>query len=192
MNEKYHVGDLIYFAEEKRPYKIRACNERFLICTKSYPKPKTVLYTIVDLVEGIRGAENYSIGWCDYYKTEDCEKMLKELQDSRDNFGIDFTCGTYISARNRIKLNIINHKTMKKKTYEELVEEVARLKRSCASYKAENTKLRTRCLEYLAEFKKEQDRNEALLGKNCTLEKDLLYLQTRSWWERFKDLFSFD
>lgn len=81
---------------------------------------------------------------------------------------------------------------MKKKTYEELENEVAALKRSCASYKAENTKLRTRCLEYLAEFKKEQDRNEALLGKNCTLEKDLLYLQTRSWWERFKDLFWFD
>lgn len=81
---------------------------------------------------------------------------------------------------------------MKKKTYEELENEVAALKRSCASYKAENTKLRARCVEYLAEVKREQDKSESLLRNNCTLEKELLLLKTRSWWERFKDLFWFD
>ena len=81
---------------------------------------------------------------------------------------------------------------MKKKTYEELVEEVAALKRSCASYKSENTKLRARCAEYLAEYKSEQNGRETLLRCNCMLEKELLLLRGRSWWERFKDLFWFD
>ena len=106
---KYKIGDKIYFAEEKKPYTIRACDERFLICTKPYNfKPKTVIYTIVDLKEGIRGTDNYSIGWCDYYTTRDCKRMLKELQKTyADN---DYPLfGTYISRRNYIGLNIVEH-----------------------------------------------------------------------------------
>lgn len=105
-------------AEEKRPYTIRACNKRFLICTKPYNfKPKTVIYTIVDLEEGIRGTDNYSIGWCDYYDTKDCRRMLKELQKTADSEQIEVIngrkvyiqplMGTYISRRNRIELNIV-------------------------------------------------------------------------------------
>ena len=110
MEAKYKVGDKIYFAEEKRPYTIRACDKRFLICTKPFNlKPKTVIYTIVDLVEGIRGTDNYSIGWCDYYKTEDCKEMLKELQETYNkNDGELWLEGTFISHRNRINLNIVN------------------------------------------------------------------------------------
>lgn len=119
MKAKYNVGDKIYFAEEKRPYTIRACDDRFLICTKPYNfKPKTVIYTIVDLVEGIRGTDNYSIGWCDYYETEDCERMLNELQRTANEtttevkdgkvVHIEPFMGTYISRRNRIELNIVN------------------------------------------------------------------------------------
>lgn len=109
MKAKYSVGDKIYFAEEKRPYTIRACDERFLICTKPYNfKPKTVIYTIVDLVERIRGTDNYSIGWCDYYETEDCEEMLKELQETYKNVDVPMIEGTFISHRNRIDLNIVN------------------------------------------------------------------------------------
>lgn len=110
MEAKYNVGDKIYFAEEKRPYTIRACDKRFLICTKPLNlKQKTVIYTIVDLVEGIRGTDNYSIGWCDYYKTEDCKEMLKELQETYNkNDGEQWLKGTFISHRNRINLNIVN------------------------------------------------------------------------------------
>lgn len=119
MKAKYNVGDRIYFAEEKRPYTVRACDDRFLICTKPYNfKPKTVIYTIVDLVEGIRGTDNYSIGWCDYYETKDCERMLDELQKSAIEANtevidgkivyIEPFMGTYISRRNRIELNIVN------------------------------------------------------------------------------------
>ena len=119
MKAKYNVGDRIYFAEEKRPYTVRACDDRFLICTKPYNfKPKTVIYTIVDLVEEIRGTDNYSIGWCDYYETKDCERMLDELQKTAKEattevidgkvVHIEPLMGTYISHRNRIELNIVN------------------------------------------------------------------------------------
>ena len=41
------VGDKIRFAEEKKPYTIRACDDRFLVCTKPYNfRPKTMLYII--------------------------------------------------------------------------------------------------------------------------------------------------
>ena len=119
MKAKYNVGDKIYFAEEKRPYTVRACDDRFLICTKPYNfKPKIVIYTIVDLVEGIRGTDNYSIGWCDYYETKDCERMLHELQKTTNNVTTEVVDGkvvhtepfmaTYISRRNRTELNIVN------------------------------------------------------------------------------------
>ena len=65
---KFNKGQKIWFAEEKRPYTIRACNERYLICTKPFNlQPKTVMYTIVDLEEEIRGTDGYSIGPYDYY-----------------------------------------------------------------------------------------------------------------------------
>ena len=116
---KYNVGDKIRFAEEKRPYTIRACDKRFLICTKPYNfKPKTVMYTIVDLEEGIRGTDNYSIGWCDYYNTKDCEKILSELQQwaerekkeiiDGEEVVVESLFGTRISRRNRIELNIVD------------------------------------------------------------------------------------
>ena len=108
----YKVGDKIYFAEEKRPYTVRACDERYLICTKPYNfKPETVLYTIVDLKEGIRGTDGYSLGPYSYYSTEDCESFLKELQESDrlkkrcGNEWVDIGAG-HISYRNRIKLNV--------------------------------------------------------------------------------------
>lgn len=115
---KYKVGNKIWFAEEKRPYTVRACDDRFLICTKPYNfKPKTVIYTIVDLVDGIRGTDNYSIGWCDYYETADCEAMLRELQKTASEESTEMVdgvlvhiqplMGTYISRRNRIELNIV-------------------------------------------------------------------------------------
>lgn len=50
MMKKYNKGQKIWFAEEKRPYMIRACNERYLICTKPFNlQPKTVMYTSVSI-----------------------------------------------------------------------------------------------------------------------------------------------
>ena len=116
--QKYNVGDKIWFAEEKKPYTVRACDERFLVCTKPYNlRPKTVIYTIVDLEEGIRGTDNYSIGPYDYYYTKDCEGLLLELQqwangikteiEEGQEYVIEPLYGTQISHRNRIELNIV-------------------------------------------------------------------------------------
>ena len=118
---EYNVGDKIYFAEEKKPYTIRACDERFLICTKPYNfRPRTVIYTIVDLVEGIRGTDNYSIGPYDYYDTDDCNAVLGELQQWASGVKTEIVdgqevlveplFGTQISHRNRIELNIVKTK----------------------------------------------------------------------------------
>lgn len=49
------------------------------------------------------------VGWWDYYKTEDCKEMLKELQETYNkNDGEPWLEGTFISHRNRIDLNIVN------------------------------------------------------------------------------------
>ena len=129
--EDYKVGDKVWFAEEKRPYTVRACDERFLICTKPYNfQPRTVEYTIVDLKEEIRGTDGYAIGGYDYYETEDCEAFLRELQEGarieaqneeviKKGYGIIQDIGaSHISHRNRIELKIIRHehaKTTKKR-----------------------------------------------------------------------------
>jgi len=81
MSNKKHdfkVGDKIKFAEEKQRYTIKACSDRFLICTKPFNALKTYLYTIVDFERSVRGADN-SI-FSDSYETEgDCEKRLMSL-----------------------------------------------------------------------------------------------------------------
>jgi len=114
MAMEWKVGDKIYFAEEKKPYTIRACDSRYLICTKPFNlRPKTVIYTIVDLKEGIRGTDGYSLGAYDYYSDEDCQNFLKELQDAakaplESEDGVIYDVGSaHISYRNRIKLNIV-------------------------------------------------------------------------------------
>ena len=89
------VGDKIYFEEEKRPYKIRAMDDRFLICTKPYNLKHTVIYTIVDLKLKIRGTENlvFSMG----FETDKlCNEALKRLQKGE----------TEISRRNWIPLEL--------------------------------------------------------------------------------------
>ncbi len=89
------VGDRIFFKEEKRPYRVRACNDRFLICTKPYNPRHTVLYTIVDLKNGIRGAENL-IFCAGFESDQDCNEALERLVSGE----------TEISRRNRTDVHI--------------------------------------------------------------------------------------
>ena len=101
----FKVGDKVYFMEEKRPYTVRACDERYLICTKPFNLQHTVQYTIVDLKEGIRGADNYWRwgGYDDYTTDEGCRNVLENLNSGE----------VEISYRNRIPaiLNVNpNHK----------------------------------------------------------------------------------
>lgn len=94
----YNVGDLIRFAEEKKPYRVRACDGRYLVCTKPFNlRPHTVQYTIVDLFEEIRGTDGYVFSPYDYYSDEDCNNYLSDLQHGEAE----------ISKRNIVKLNIV-------------------------------------------------------------------------------------
>ena len=73
------VGDRIYVPSEKRPYRVRCRDERYIICTKPYNPKHTVMYFIVDLVERLRGPDN--MVFCSGYETdEQCHERLMELQ----------------------------------------------------------------------------------------------------------------
>lgn len=93
-------GDRLWFGGEKRAYTVQACDSRYLICTKPFNLQHTVLYTIVDLNEGIRGADNYWKwgGHVNYATREGCEEALKELRSGEIE----------ISYCNRTELYIVN------------------------------------------------------------------------------------
>lgn len=92
----YQAGQKIKFKEEKRRYTVRASSERFLVCTKPFNARKTVLYTLVDLVDGRRGTVNYLFNPYDFEKDDDCKECLADLESGK--------CG--LSRRNNIELNI--------------------------------------------------------------------------------------
>lgn len=76
---KVNVGDKVYFPNEKKPYRVRVRDERFIICTKPINLYHTVLYTIIDLKEKWRGPDN--MVFCSGYESdEDCAERLAELQ----------------------------------------------------------------------------------------------------------------
>lgn len=76
---KVKVGDKIHFPNEKKPYRVRARDERYIICTKPYNPKHTVLYTIIDLQNKWRGPDNMI--FCSGYESdEDCAERLSELQ----------------------------------------------------------------------------------------------------------------
>lgn len=97
-----HVSDKIRFEEEKQRYTVQACNARFAICTKPFNLKKTVMYTIVDLDENIRGTENLVFGLGAETKKQ-CKEMLERLTNEKSK-----TCNfkTEVSHRNRIPLDI--------------------------------------------------------------------------------------
>lgn len=93
---KYPVGSKIKFKEEKQRYTVQAAGEEWLICTKPFNARKTVIYTIVDLEEQIRGTDNYVFSPFDYEERSDCEECLADLIKGKAG----------ISYRNRIALDI--------------------------------------------------------------------------------------
>ena len=74
---RVNVGDKVWIPNEKRAYRVRARDDRYIICTKSCFG--TVLYFIVDLVDKWRAPDDRV--FCSGYETdEDCQERLKELQ----------------------------------------------------------------------------------------------------------------
>ncbi len=89
-------GSKVWFAEEKRPYTVRARNRRFIVCTKPFPPRKTVIYTVIDAEEEIRGPEN--LIFCNGAETdEQCQEMADRLGKLE----------TEVSHRNNIPLVIV-------------------------------------------------------------------------------------
>lgn len=77
---KAEIGDKIFVPNEKKPYRVRVRDERYIICTKPFNPKRTVLYFIIDLKNKWRAPDNMI--FCSGYETdEDCQERLKELQD---------------------------------------------------------------------------------------------------------------
>lgn len=76
---KVEVGDMVYIPEHKRPFRVKARDDRYIICTKPYNLQHTVIYFIIDLQNKWRAPDNRV--FCSGYETDDdCNKRLKELQ----------------------------------------------------------------------------------------------------------------
>lgn len=91
--DRLKVGAKIRFAEEKQAYTVQATDGRFAVCTKPFNARRTVLYTIIDLKEKVRGTENlvFSFG---FETRQKCEEALARLHAGE----------TAVSHRNRIPL----------------------------------------------------------------------------------------
>lgn len=76
----FEPGMKIRFAEEKTAYTVQAvsANGRYVVCTKPFNPRRTVLYTIIDLARGVRGADNrvFHMG---YETPEDCQHAAAAL-----------------------------------------------------------------------------------------------------------------
>ena len=77
---KVKIGDKVYIPSHKRPFTVRARDERYIICTKPFNAQHTVIYFIVDLIENWRAPDN--LLFCLGYETDEaCQERLKDLQD---------------------------------------------------------------------------------------------------------------
>jgi hypothetical protein len=92
---KLKKGDKVWFPGEKQGYTVRVRNKRYVICTKPFNPRKTVLYTIIDMKEQIRGTEN--LIFCMGFETDkQCDEALQRLIKGESE----------ISRRNRVPLVI--------------------------------------------------------------------------------------
>jgi hypothetical protein len=89
-------GSKIYFASDKKPYTVKALSNRYAVCTKPFNPKKTVLYTIIDFSQQIRGREN--LIFCMGFETEtDCKEALLRLESGESE----------VSHRHRVPLDIV-------------------------------------------------------------------------------------
>jgi hypothetical protein len=118
---KIPVGSKVKFASEKMRYTVQASDERFSICTKPFNLKRTVLYSIIDFDEDVRGPENLIFGMGAETRKQ-CEEMLDRLNGRNPEYdqdvevykqaGIDpadltrTPYPTEVSHRNRCELDI--------------------------------------------------------------------------------------
>ena len=77
----FRVGSEVRFAEERKPYTIRAMSERFVICTRPirHHGETTVLYSIIDTEEMMRGPNDLVLNCYDYAADDGCRESLAAL-----------------------------------------------------------------------------------------------------------------
>jgi hypothetical protein len=89
----HKVGDKVRFRGDRRAYTVQACNDRFAVCTKLFAARGTVIYTIIDIDEGVRGTEN--LVFCAGFETQhECKEAIERLASGE----------TEVSRRNRVPL----------------------------------------------------------------------------------------
>lgn len=77
---RVEVGDKVYIPSHKRPFRAKARDDRYIICTKPFNAQHTVIYFIVDLIDKWRAPDN--LIFCLGYETdEDCQERLQQLQN---------------------------------------------------------------------------------------------------------------
>ena len=88
------VDSKVWLFGEKRPYTVMARSERYMVCTKPFAARHTVLYTVIDLKEEVRGTEN--LIFCAGAETQAlCWEMIGRLGTK-----------TRVSSRNRVPLRV--------------------------------------------------------------------------------------
>lgn len=75
---KLAIGDKIWFSEERCGYTVQAKGGQYLICVKPFNLKHTVLYTIIDIENGVRGPEDLIFGMGTETRQQ-CEEMLYRL-----------------------------------------------------------------------------------------------------------------
>lgn len=76
---RVEVGDKVYIPNHKRPFRVKARDDRYIICTKPFNARHTVIYFIIDLADKWRAPDN--LIFCLGYETdEDCKERLEQLQ----------------------------------------------------------------------------------------------------------------
>lgn len=97
--EDADIGDLVYFECEKRPYRVKARGKRYAICIKPFNARRTVLYTIIDMAEKVRGPDNMIFGR-GYETASDVSERMGELERGEME----------VSYRHRIALDFVKGK----------------------------------------------------------------------------------
>lgn len=89
------TGDRVKFRSEKQGYSVMATSQRYSICTKPFNIKHTVLYTIIDWHDGLRGTEDLVFGMGAETQAQ-CDDMLKRLTNGESE----------ISRHNYVELDI--------------------------------------------------------------------------------------
>lgn len=94
----FETGMKIRFADEKQSYTVQAVSPsgRYVVCTKPFNARRTILYSVVDLAQGIRGADN-RIFHMTYETPEDCQHAAAAF-DAADSYARLAAAGESLDA----------------------------------------------------------------------------------------------